>query len=82
MNPWVVRVSKCQTPLVRVDSELGKYGNVGKDTVRKVETILDKASPALIEKARLGQKTVNKAFTLTQKEQRTRQKEEEAQTIF
>ena len=71
---------KCQTPLVRVDSELGKYGNVGKDTVRKVESILDKASPTLIEKARLGQKTVNKAFTLTQKEQRTRQKEEEAQT--
>ena len=71
---------ECQTPLVRVDSELGKYANVGKDTVRKVETILHKASPALIEKARLGQKTVNKAFTLTQKEQRRCQKEEESQT--
>ena len=69
---------ECQTPLVRVDSELGKYANVGKDTVRKVENILRKASPTLIDKARLGQKTIHKVFGLTQKEQRRKQKEEEA----
>ena len=69
---------ECQTPLVRVDSQLGKYANVGKDTVRKVESILREASPTLIDKARLGQKTIHKIFRLTQDEQRKKQNEEEA----
>ena len=51
-------------------------------TVRKVESILHEATPALIEKARLGQKTVNKAFTLTQKEQRRNQIEEKLKIII
>ena len=61
---------RIQTPLGRVDQELGNHANVSKDTVRKVEAILHEATPDLIDKARQGQRTINKAFTLTQKEQR------------
>ena len=63
----------------RVDEEIGKRAQVSHVTVRKVESILHEATPTLIEKARLGQRTVNKAFTLTRKEQRRTQTHEEAQ---
>ena len=54
----------------RVDQEIGRLAGVGKDTVRKVETILHKATPDFIDKARKGQKAINKVYNLIQKEEK------------
>ena len=69
---------KSFTPLKRVNEKIGNHAQVSHITVRKVENILREASPTLIDKARLGQKTIHKVFRLTQKDQRRKQIEEEA----
>ena len=52
-----VRIS---TPLGRVDEQIGKYaGGVGKDTVRKVETILKKGTEEQIKSLEHGKTTIN-----------------------
>lgn len=52
----------------RSDQELGKIAGVGKDTVRKVEHILDKGSEETKAAARSGQISVNEAYKRTVKE--------------
>jgi N6-adenosine-specific RNA methylase IME4 len=51
-----------QTPLERVDKELGKRVGVGKDTVRKVEKILKTGSKELQNRARKGETSINYAY--------------------
>jgi N6-adenosine-specific RNA methylase IME4 len=51
-----------QTPLERVDTELGKRAGVGKDTVRKVEKILKTGSKELQDRARKGDTSINYAY--------------------
>ena len=53
---------RIQTPLGRVDVEIGKHAGVGKDTVRRVEKILQSRDEDLIEKVRKGHFTINHAF--------------------
>jgi DNA modification methylase/ParB-like chromosome segregation protein Spo0J len=53
---------RIQTPLGRVDVEIGKRAGVGRDTVRKVEIISQGDDEDLKEKARKGQFTINQAF--------------------
>ena len=48
--------------------ELGKIAGVGKDTIRKVEHILDKGSEETKAAARSGQISVNEAYKRTVKE--------------
>jgi ParB-like chromosome segregation protein Spo0J len=59
-----------QTPLGRVDQEIGKLAGIGKDTVRKVETILKIAPVELLDKARKGQWKINKVYKKLQHEQK------------
>ena len=54
----------------RVDQEIGKRAGVGKDTVRRVELILQKAQPILLDKARKGQWKINKVYKKLQHEQK------------
>ena len=49
---------------IRTDETLGKMAGVGKDTLRKVETIISTASPELVEKAQRGEISINSAATL------------------
>lgn len=41
---------------------LAKKAQVGKDTIQKVEKILEKAEPEVIEKARSGEISINQAY--------------------
>ena len=54
----------------RVDQEIGKRAGVGKDTVRRVELILQEAQPILLDKARKGQWKINKVYKKLQHEQK------------
>jgi 16S rRNA G966 N2-methylase RsmD len=67
-----------QTPLGRVDKEIGRRAGVGKDAVRKVEAILKQAQPELIDKARRGRITINKIYTNIQKIEQRKKLENEA----
>lgn len=49
----------------RTDETLGKIANVGKDTIRKVETIERDGSDYIKEKVRSGDITINKAYLVT-----------------
>jgi 16S rRNA G966 N2-methylase RsmD len=44
------------------NKEVGKIAGVGKDTVRKVERILEKGSQEVINKLRQGKSTINKVY--------------------
>jgi hypothetical protein len=46
----------------RTDDALGKIAGVGKDTIRKVETIERKATPEAKQQIRDGKKSINAAF--------------------
>ena len=50
----------------RVDQEIGKLAGVGKDTVRKVEMILQNAPQELLDKARKGQWAVHRLHKKTE----------------
>jgi hypothetical protein len=54
----------------RVDQELGIRAGLGKDTIRGVDTLLQKASQELLDKARKGHYTINEAFKHLQNEQK------------
>lgn len=47
----------------RTDVELGKRAGVGKDTIRKVEKIQEKASPEAKEALRRGEASINQVYT-------------------
>ena len=49
----------------RTDAALGKLAGVGKDTVRKVETVIEKGTPEVKAKARSGEISINTAYNLT-----------------
>lgn len=46
---------------IRTDAEVAKLAGVGKDAVRKVEKIIEKAAPEVIQKARTGEISINAA---------------------
>ena len=54
----------------RVDQEIGRRAGVGKNTVRRVELIIQKAPHELLDKARKGQFTINKLYKKLQNEQK------------
>ena len=54
----------------RVDEQIGEKAGISRDTVRKVETILEKASEGLKEKLEAGKISINKAFKKLRKEER------------
>lgn len=54
----------------RVDQEIGKLAGVGKDTVRKVETILQKTPDELLDSARKGQWTIHRLYKKLKYEER------------
>jgi tRNA G10 N-methylase Trm11 len=56
--------------LGRVDTEIGRAAGVGKDTVRRVETIKEKAPLQLLDKIRKGYCSINKAYNEIIKEQK------------
>lgn len=49
---------------MRTDETLGKIAGVGKDTVRKVEVIEEKATPAIKEDVKSGDLSINKAYQI------------------
>lgn len=49
----------------RTDAALGKLAGVGKDTVRKVETVIEKGTQEVKAKARSGEISINTAYNLT-----------------
>lgn len=49
----------------RTDAALGKLAGVGKDTVRKVETVIEKGTPEVKAKARSGEISINTAYNMT-----------------
>ena len=51
-----------KTPLGRVNDEIGRHAGAKRDTVRKVEAILEKSSPKLLDKARRGQWSIDSTF--------------------
>ena len=57
------------TPLGRINNEIGKRTGVGETTVRKVETIIERARSELLEKAKQGKLSIDKAYRAVQKEQ-------------
>lgn len=57
------------TPLGRINNEIGKRTGVGETTVRKVETIIDQARPEILEKTKQGKLSIDKAYRTVQKEQ-------------
>ena len=54
----------------RTDVELGKIAGVGKDTIRKVEVIMEKATPEIREKARKGEISINQAYKAVKEDER------------
>jgi ParB-like chromosome segregation protein Spo0J len=64
-----------KTPLGRVDQEIGRRAGLGKDTVRKVEVIIGKATPELLDKVRSGRGmiTIHKAYKTILKEKKRTQ---------
>src|SRR5215207_10752144 len=61
-----------QTPLGRVDQEIGKRAGVGKDTVRKVEKILENEksiTDKIKEDLRLGKVSINEAYKIVELDQ-------------
>jgi 16S rRNA G966 N2-methylase RsmD len=58
----------------RVDTnkEIGKRAGVGKDTVRKVEIIIDKASDEQKEKLKRGAKSISEVYKTIEKEEKRR----------
>ena len=54
----------------RVDQEIGRRAGVGKNTVRRVELIIEKAPHELLDKARKGQWAINKVYKKLQNEQK------------
>ena len=54
----------------RVDQEIGRRVGVGKNTVRRVELIIQKAPHEPLEKARKGKVTINKLYKKLQNEQK------------
>lgn len=53
-----------------VNKEIGKAAGVGKESVRKVEKILEQAPEYMKQKARLGRQSINKAYKYIIKEER------------
>ena len=54
----------------RVDQEIGRHAGVGKDTVRKVEMILQKAPQDLLDRARKGQWAIHRLYKKLEYEQK------------
>lgn len=50
---------------IRTDEELGKVAGVSRDTIRKVETVSTKAPESVKERARSGDISIHRAYTLT-----------------
>jgi hypothetical protein len=46
---------------IRTDDALAKMAGVGRNTVRKVEKIIEKAAPEVIQKVRVGEMSINAA---------------------
>ena len=54
----------------RVDDQIGKKAGISRDTIWKVETILERAPEGLKEKLESGKITINKAFKKIRNEER------------
>ena len=54
----------------RVDQEIGRHAGVGKDTVRKVEMILQKSPQDLLDRARKGQWAIHRLYKKLEYEQK------------
>ena len=52
---------KSDTRINRTDEQIAKQAGVGKDTVRNVEKIIEKAAPEVIEKVRRGEMSISAA---------------------
>ena len=72
---------RIQTPLGRVDQEIGKLAGVGKDTVRRVQTITEKASEELKQSLRAGQMSINEAIKQINEKEQLLQIEKELQIL-
>jgi hypothetical protein len=72
---------RIQTPLGRVDQEIGKLAGVGKDTVRRVQTITEKASEELKRSLRAGQMSINEAIKQINEKEQWLQIEKELQIL-
>lgn len=70
-----------QTPLGRIDQQIGKHAGLGKDTVRKVEVIIEQARSEILEKAKQGKLSIDKAYRIVQKEQRRDERIKEAENL-
>lgn len=54
--------SRTREKPVRTDEILAKKADVSSNTIRRVEKILEKAKPEVIEKARAGEISINQAY--------------------
>jgi ParB-like chromosome segregation protein Spo0J len=72
---------RIQTPLGRVDQEIGKLAGVGKDTVRRVQTITEKASEEVKQSLRAGQMSINEAIKQINEKEQWLQIEKELQIL-
>ena len=72
---------RIQTPLGRIDQEIGKLARVGKDTVRRVQTITEKASEEVKQSLRAGQMSINEAIKQINEKEQWLQIEKELQIL-
>jgi ParB-like chromosome segregation protein Spo0J len=64
-----------QTPLGRIDEQIGKHAGVGKDTVRRVQTIIEKAPEEVKQNARAGKMSINEAIEYIRRQEQLQQQE-------
>jgi ParB-like chromosome segregation protein Spo0J len=65
-----------QTPLGRIDEQIGKRAGVGKDTVRRVQTIIEKAPEEVKQNARTGKMSINEAIDYTRLQEQPQQRKQ------
>ena len=70
-KPVLMKSTKREEP-IHTRKEIAKQADVSEDTVRKVEVILEKATPEVITRARTGEISVNRAYIETRAPERDR----------